>query len=82
MNAGMDKPSTPPRTAALMARLPAHTAELLRDAALARSVTHQGDTTISDLIVELVERWRLELEQQAEVVRNKRDKAAQAPHGK
>jgi hypothetical protein len=59
-----------------MVRLPAHTAELLSDVALARSVTHQGDTTLSDIIVELVERWRLELEQEAQVVRAKREKAA------
>lgn len=72
----MSPPNPPTRTAALTVRLPAHTAELLSDVALARSVTHQGDTTLSDIIVELVERWRLELEQEAQIVRAKREKAA------
>ncbi len=71
----MTKPTTA-KTAALMVRLPAQTAELLSDVALARSVTHQGDTTLSDVIEELVERWRLELEQEAQIVRAKRAKAA------
>jgi hypothetical protein len=72
----MHEPKTKQKTAALMVRLPASTAELLADVALARSVTHQGDTTLSDIIVELVERWRLELEKEAQIVRAKREKAA------
>lgn len=71
----MIKPNSP-KTATLTVRLPVHTAELLADVALARSVTHQGDTNLSDVIAELVERWRLELEQEAQTVRAKREKAA------
>lgn len=75
------KPTDPnqPRTqshgragATLNIRLSARTAELLNDVALARSVTHQGETTLSGVIEDLVERSRGQLEEEAETVRSKR----------
>lgn len=58
--------------ATLTIRLSARTAELLADVALARSVTHQGETTMSGVIEDLVERARGQLEEEAETVRSKR----------
>lgn len=52
--------------------LPAATVALLRDAALARTVTHRGETDISMVLAELIERHRAELEQYADTVRRKR----------
>jgi hypothetical protein len=57
----------------MMVRLSSRTAELLSDVALARSVTRQGDTTISGVIEDLVERSRGQLEEEAATVRNKRE---------
>jgi hypothetical protein len=56
----------------MMVRLSARTAELLSDVALARSVTRQGDTTISGVIEDLIERSRGQLEEEAATVRAKR----------
>jgi hypothetical protein len=56
----------------MMVRLSTRTAELLSDVALARSVTHQGETTVSGVIEDLVEKSRGQLEEEAEAVRQKR----------
>lgn len=61
-----------PGRATLLIKLSSATAELLADVALARSVTHRGDTTIAGVIEDLVHRSRGQLEEEAEVVKQKR----------
>ena len=55
----------------MLIRLPTATAKLLADVALARSVTHHGETTLSAVIEDLVEQRRLQLGQEAQIVRKK-----------
>ncbi len=67
------EPQPAPRGGAtLMIKLSSATAELLADVALARSVTHRGDTTIAGVIEDLVHRSRGQLEEEAEAVKQKR----------
>ena len=67
-----DAPQPPGRNVSVTVQLPEATVALLRDAALARTVTKGGETDVSLVLAELIERHRGELEQYADTVRRKR----------